>query len=1162
MLKRALLSLAATTALVASATSAHGQDEEKDGLRRPERLTVGVADQFLGQLAPDKKTLYFSSNRNTTNEIYSQNVDDGRAHLLFDEGAEVTWPRVSPDGKSILYVSYSDRATGQLCVRDLPSGKGRRCLEDGSAALLAEWIDAKRIVLVARTSIDGDLRVHEVNAGSRLSTRPILDRNISSPAVSPDGKWLVYVPVERSSDRVGPAFAAHAAQRLEAVRLDRPGTPLAIPIDVPGLTGQPAFSKDGRYLYFVQFFSDSNRDGVVDGSDHGVLFRVPLSFGQDGQGAPVVGAANQLTDESWNCQYPAPAADRLVTTCSRGRNLDLYSLPLDGEVPSDWTTQHLADEIELASKHSKLQLLYYERLARSTTPSSKRFVKVRLVRTHLALEEFGAAEFYAKHIAAAGDPDSLGLSQPLLVLVDHRKALRQRERGRIVENFDERARARMASLEVKPGDTSAAAALTRVVRSEIADTIGDKARARAELEAAPIAGKTPRAVLEAYYEQADALYRELDDREALVTACRQLALHPQLAEEDRLRYARAAVRAMVRGLPYADAEARLERERATAPADSELAFALSLGRALLTIRDARPGKAAKAVLVEMYQKETRIDRRRAIMLDAVQRATQYGADPIIEGLAEHYVDSVDAAAQERRRAERLYTQVIVGRAFRRRAAQKYDEARADFEAVAKRTGSLEAVVGAIDLRLRAGESTAAIRAEYDARRQSGEVKLANFVTAYLLSCDLRKLEGDEHGNAVSQAIAALKASWSELKKQCMAQSLYGALQHAEYLRTRDLALAEKAGTHYLVALELVGTNQRYKAMVLGQLGLLHTEVGNYRIALAYLQDRDRLPYAENSEGFAVRLAKARCHLHVGHEKDAADEADEALAMTESAQRLAQYRILALDRAALYNLSANRFERALALYDEELKRLESDASPMAARNRFVARLARAAAALGAEQPNRALADLDAVDRGLSDPGLSANLGWPHATNEQVVRSYRLITSGLRARTLQKIGQLDGAARSLETRRALLEAELAATGREEFVRLLALLEAQRADIAIERRDEKTAAAALKKALEHADNLHDLSKGAVDRDQLDVLWLAAQSNVLSHTPVSSDLPNRLGKAGKLVSTPATPVNRSYARMFEIYETLTGPLVKGDSHDAPASPPPAGERDSAAAR
>ncbi len=245
--------LALAACLVGGRVSADNVDD--DDLRKLQRLTVGVADDLLGQLGPGGKTLYFVSNRNTANQIFAQSMVDGRAQQLFDDGADVTWPRVSPDGQSLLYISFRDSASGQLCVRRLPEGDGRKCLHDTSAALQAEWIDHDRIALVSRESIRADLRILEVTIGSTLSARLLLNRNMTSPAVSPDGRWLVYVPVARTVQTVGPAFAAHAAPTLEAISLVSASSapPAKIVLQLPGQTGQPAFAKDGRSLYLVQF---------------------------------------------------------------------------------------------------------------------------------------------------------------------------------------------------------------------------------------------------------------------------------------------------------------------------------------------------------------------------------------------------------------------------------------------------------------------------------------------------------------------------------------------------------------------------------------------------------------------------------------------------------------------------------------------------------------------------------------------------------------------------------------------------------------------------------------------------------------------------------------------------------------------------------------------
>src|SRR5258707_6837052 len=72
-------------------------------------------------------------------------------------------------------------------------------------------------------------------------------------------------------------------------------------------------------------------------------------------------------------------------------------------------------------------------------------------------------------------------------------------------------------------------------------------------------------------------------------------------------------------------------------------------------------------------------------------------------------------------------------------------------------------------------------------------------------------------------------------------------------------------------------------MLLGQLGILQTQVGNFHIALTPLDEREKLPYVDNSAGLAVRLARAPALLHVGHMRHAAETAEQALAMTDVKQ---------------------------------------------------------------------------------------------------------------------------------------------------------------------------------------------------------------------------------------------------------------------------------------
>jgi hypothetical protein len=1136
--------LAAACALAAFLVGgrAAADNVDDDDLVRPKRLTVGVADDLLGQLGPDGRTLYFVSNRDTTNQVFAESLVDGHARPLFDDGADVTWPRVSPDGRSLLYISFRESASGQLCVRRLPGGDGRRCLQDSAAALQAEWIDHDRIALVSRQSIQGDLRVVEVTVGSSFSTRPLLDRNITSPAISPDGRWLVYVPVARTVQTVGPAFAAHAAQALEALPLASPtAQPAKIVLQLPGQTGQPVFARDGRSLYVVQFFTDTNRDGSVDAGDHGVLFRVPISFGG---GGPIAGPPEQLTETSWNCEYPAPYVDRLIMTCSRDASLDVYSLPLGGEVPASWTMPMLLNAIEDADTGVVEQLLTSRRLARETTPSGRRDAMLALALVHLQREEFVPAAYYAEQVDTLRDEATAGISLPLRLLVEARRAERRREQGRLSEGFRGEARERLDKLRTDKLESPMAEDLTHLARSEIFDGLGDETKARSELEAVTVDETTPASIVEAYYRQADALYRKLDDREALVVVCRKLAADGGLKPDEQLRYARAAVRAMVRGLPYSDADARLARERAGATEhEAELVFAIDLARNVLGIRDSRTPKSVGDALLRLYAAQTRPGRRRALVVDAVQRADDVDADDLLDALVQRDVHDVKRGTHERGEAEDVYERIILARAYERAAAKRYDDAAQDFDAVAEQTGSLEAVVGVIDMRLKTGQAAAAIEARYDSREIPPA--RARFAKAYLLARRLPKLEGDAHAQAAAAALALLDASWSDLEQERMAQALFGALLHEEYLETVDLGTAEEANRHYLVALELVGDNPRLRAMILGQLGLLHTDVGNYRIALGYLLERDKLPYSDDVEGLDVLLSKAQGLLHVGRDAEATAAGEAALAMIARNPALAPYRLLALDWAAIDNVSAARFGRALALYDEEIPLLDASSGPSSERNRLVTRIARAAAAVGANEPARALADLEEADKRLGDPKTLATLPWAHATSEQVVRTYRLIASGLRANANRELGRLDAEARAISARMTTLDEALAAAKRAELVkeeteivRLEMLGEAQLAWNAKERHDRAAAGRWLVRALAHADDLRTRAHGVRDREQLDVLWLAAQLTVSMGGALVADLPKRLEEASAEITARREPSLRSYARWFEVYLPLVAPV------------------------
>jgi len=84
----------------------------------------------------------------------------------------------------------------------------------------------------------------------------------------------------------------------------------------------------------------------------------------------------------------------------------------------------------------------------------------------------------------------------------------------------------------------------------------------------------------------------------------------------------------------------------------------------------------------------------------------------------------------------------------------------------------------------------------------------------------------------------------------------------------------------------------------------------------------------------------------------------------------------------------------------------------------------------------LADLTAVQKIFDAPNAGTALVWAHVAPEDVLRSYRLISSGLEANALRQLGRGVEASRALERRRELLADLFKKSDRDEDLRAVIL------------------------------------------------------------------------------------------------------------------------------
>ncbi len=210
--------------------------DERHGLfRRPPAVPIRLATgpiNWTGVLpAKDAKTLY------ATGEIQRgelSRLDLGtRQFQPFVGGISVEGPKFSPDGRSVVYVSWPD----QFLFRANTDGSNPVQLTDARfAVFLPSWSpDGTRIVFSDGRSDPSTIYVIPASGGEPQRVIPGDAEPESDPTWSPDGKKIVFGDLlpERSSFHIRVADVSTKTVT-----------------DLPGSTGMwsPRWSPDGRYI--------------------------------------------------------------------------------------------------------------------------------------------------------------------------------------------------------------------------------------------------------------------------------------------------------------------------------------------------------------------------------------------------------------------------------------------------------------------------------------------------------------------------------------------------------------------------------------------------------------------------------------------------------------------------------------------------------------------------------------------------------------------------------------------------------------------------------------------------------------------------------------------------------------------------------------------------
>jgi Tol biopolymer transport system component len=154
-------------------------------------LDDGAAN-FHGALSPDGQLLAYDSDREGTRGVYIARADGSESRRVSGDGYAAA-PRWSPDGRRLAFVKGEpDRArVWNVWLLELDSDRLMRISDHGGGqAWGPSWFpDSRRVAY----SVEDRLVAVDIDRGNRRVWRaPAPGRLIRTPAVSPDGRWIVF----------------------------------------------------------------------------------------------------------------------------------------------------------------------------------------------------------------------------------------------------------------------------------------------------------------------------------------------------------------------------------------------------------------------------------------------------------------------------------------------------------------------------------------------------------------------------------------------------------------------------------------------------------------------------------------------------------------------------------------------------------------------------------------------------------------------------------------------------------------------------------------------------------------------------------------------------------------------------------------------------------
>jgi len=221
------------------------KDMLKQGASRQRTNRANVVDFSF---SPNGKDLYFSEKRGKTNQIFRTSGNNGYVCRQITTGGYDYSPIVTPDNSQVFFARMENKGSGIWSY-----SLNNNFLASYSQGFNPYPLPNEPALLVSRFSSDKRAELWKINYETGTEDCIITDpeRSFTSPCISPDGEWILFV----GSSIISTPSGGYPNTDLFVSRLD--GTDLRQLTYHAADDLSPVWSNDGKYIYFISQRGDA-----------------------------------------------------------------------------------------------------------------------------------------------------------------------------------------------------------------------------------------------------------------------------------------------------------------------------------------------------------------------------------------------------------------------------------------------------------------------------------------------------------------------------------------------------------------------------------------------------------------------------------------------------------------------------------------------------------------------------------------------------------------------------------------------------------------------------------------------------------------------------------------------------------------------------------------